>query len=266
MPRDSQGIYALPPGTLVNSGDTVLPSQHNPAFNDVAQALTGSLSRSGAGGMFGNLPMNGYKITGVNPGTAQSDAATVGQLSGAGLIGELKNWPLPVIPAGYLLCDGRSVSRTTYAALFALYQTTFGSGDGSTTFNLPDARGVVMVGADNMGGTSANRTPAANTIGAVVGSHEVTLTIAQMPSHSHAGETTASGSHNHTLTLPATGNNDPEVATAKFNAPSQSNRGNATATVSTVGDHTHGINLDGGGQAHNNLQPSFVCNIIVKAL
>lgn len=50
-------------------------------------------------------------------------------------------------PSGYLACDGGAVSRTTYADLFAVVSTTYGAGDGSTTFNLPDARGLVMVGA-----------------------------------------------------------------------------------------------------------------------
>jgi microcystin-dependent protein len=58
---------------------------------------------------------------------------------------------------GYLLCYGEAVSRTTYAALFARLGTTYGSGDGSTTFNLPDYRGRVLGGIDNMGGTAAGR-------------------------------------------------------------------------------------------------------------
>jgi microcystin-dependent protein len=62
-----------------------------------------------------------------------------------------------VAPAGWLLCDGSSVSRTTYANLFAVIGITHGSGDGSTTFSLPDGRGRVAAGKDNMGGTSAGR-------------------------------------------------------------------------------------------------------------
>jgi microcystin-dependent protein len=62
-----------------------------------------------------------------------------------------------VAPAGWLLCDGSSVSRTNYANLFAVIGITHGSGDGSTTFSLPDGRGRVAAGKDNMGGTSAGR-------------------------------------------------------------------------------------------------------------
>ena len=60
-------------------------------------------------------------------------------------------------PAGWLLCYGQNVSRTTYAALFAAIGVTHGVGDGSTTFTLPDYRGRVSAGKDDMGGTSANR-------------------------------------------------------------------------------------------------------------
>lgn len=60
-------------------------------------------------------------------------------------------------PTGWLLCYGQNISRTTYADLFTAIGTTYGSGDGSTTFTLPDLRGRVVAGQDDMGGTSANR-------------------------------------------------------------------------------------------------------------
>ena len=59
-------------------------------------------------------------------------------------------------PTGYLLCHGQAVSRTTYADLFTAIGTTYGTGDGSSTFNLPDLRGRVIAGQDDMGGSSAN--------------------------------------------------------------------------------------------------------------
>lgn len=66
------------------------------------------------------------------------------------------------VPAGALLEYGQNVSRTTYAALFVAIGTTYGSGDGSTTFTLPDSRGRVDVGKDNMGGSAANRITSGN--------------------------------------------------------------------------------------------------------
>lgn len=92
-------------------------------------------------------------------------------------------------PAGWLLCYGQAVSRTTYAALFAAIGTAHGTGDGSTTFNVPDLRGRVPAGKDNMGGSAASRLTTAGsgvdgaTLGAVGGAETHTLTTAQMPAH-----------------------------------------------------------------------------------
>jgi len=106
------------------------------------------------------------------------------------------------VPTGWLLCDGRTVSRASYAGLFAALGSTYGAGDGTTTFNLPDLRGRVPVGLDNMGGSSANRitasqadvlggngglearTPAGSvSLSGTVGA--TTLSQSQIPSHSH---------------------------------------------------------------------------------
>jgi len=62
-----------------------------------------------------------------------------------------------VSPDGWLLCHGQAVSRSAYPGLFDVIGTTFGAGDGSTTFNTPDLRGRAVAGKDNMGGTAANR-------------------------------------------------------------------------------------------------------------
>lgn len=94
-------------------------------------------------------------------------------------------------PTGWLLCFGQAVSRTTYAALFAAIGTTYGAGNGTTTFNLPDMRGRVAAGLDNMGGTTASRITsggsgiAGTTLGAVGGAETHTLTTAQLAVHNH---------------------------------------------------------------------------------
>lgn len=83
-------------------------------------------------------------------------------------------------PSGWLLCDGSAKSRTDYARLFAAIGTTFGTGDGVTTFNLPDGRGRVVAGKDNMGGSAAGRLTNAvsgltgTTLGAAGGSESYT--------------------------------------------------------------------------------------------
>lgn len=68
-----------------------------------------------------------------------------------GLIGEIKSYGGSTAPAGYLLCDASAISRTTYASLFARIGTSFGVGDGSTTFNLPDGREAYLVGVGTRG-------------------------------------------------------------------------------------------------------------------
>lgn len=71
-----------------------------------------------------------------------------GGTGGGAITGEGKLWFTGTAPTGWLLCNGDAVSRTTYADLFALIGTTFGVGDGSTTFNVPDFRGRVPAGVD----------------------------------------------------------------------------------------------------------------------
>ena len=83
-----------------------------------------------------NTVKNDGSLLRVAGGTLYADAP----------IGEIHAFGGSVIPSGYLLCDGQAVSRTTYAELFAVIGTTFGTGNGSTTFNVPDLREAVPVG------------------------------------------------------------------------------------------------------------------------
>lgn len=99
-------------------------------------------------------------------------------------------------PTHWLLCSGQAISRTTYAALFAVIGSTYGSGDGSTTFNLPDMRGRLALGLDNMGGSSANRVTAsaADDLGGSGGAETHSLSTSQLPAHTHSLTYYASGS------------------------------------------------------------------------
>lgn len=134
-------------------------------------------------------------------------------------------------PAGWLLCLGQAVSRTTYADLFAAISTIYGVGDGSTTFNVPNLQGRVPVGFDS------SQTEF-DTLGETGGAKTHTLTIAQMPSHGH-GVPTSTG-------FWTVGSN--------IGAAGGSNNRGATAT------HVD----QGGGEAHNNLQPYIALNFIIK--
>jgi microcystin-dependent protein len=99
------------------------------------------------------------------------------------------------LESGWLQCNGAAVSRTSYAALFALLSTTYGAGDGSTTFNLPDARGRAIFGIDD----SASRigTIVAGTIGSSGGTETVALSLANLAAHDHGGTTSTTGAHSH---------------------------------------------------------------------
>lgn len=89
--------------------------------------------------------------------------------------------------SNFVLPFGQAISRTTYATLRAMIGDTFGAGDGSTTFNIPDLRGRVIAGLDNMGGSAANRITNAGsgivgtTIGAAGGAETVALSLANLP-------------------------------------------------------------------------------------
>jgi microcystin-dependent protein len=100
-------------------------------------------------------------------------------------------WSTASVPSGFLECAGAAVSRSTYAALFAIIGTTYGAGDGSTTFNVPDLQDNVAIGKSgtkNLGSTGGANTvtPTGNISGNVAGSTaNATLATGQLASHNH---------------------------------------------------------------------------------
>ena len=135
-------------------------------------------------------------------------------------------------PNGWLLCDGSAVSRTTYANLFSVIGTKCGAGDGSTTFNLPNIKGRSLVGVD------PDDTDF-NVVGATGGEKTHTLTIDEMPSHTHS---------------------------VKFDQPANGGIAWLKSGGNSGGPYYSSdfIQSTGGGQAHNNLQPYIVMNYIIS--
>ena len=141
-------------------------------------------------------------------------------------------------PEGWVLCAGQEVSRTEFSTLYETIGELYGGGDGETTFNLPDLRGRMPLGRDNMAGTSADRVvnEAADSLGADAGEEKHTLTVDEMPNHNHT-ITARLGTGNAYL---ATGNYDPSLAMTKS------------------------TNYTGGDQPHNNMPPYLTLNYIIK--
>ena len=111
-------------------------------------------------------------------------------------------------PTGWLLCAGQAIDRILYSDLFSVISTTYGSGNGTSTFNIPDLRGRVPVALDNMNGTDAGRLSAANSLGTTGGKEDHQLTTAELASHSHSATansatlaTVEAGSHVHSVTV-----------------------------------------------------------------
>lgn len=264
MPYDSNGVFNLVPGYQATTGQTILASQHNPPLEDIAAALSQVLLRSGIAPMLANLNMNSYRITNLANGTAPQDAATYGQLSGVLPISSVLDYAGSSAPSGFLLCFGQEVSRSDYAALFGVIGTTYGAGNGSTTFNVPDLRGSVTAGKDDMGGTDATRLSGfygavARILNGRLGTSSHTLNEAQIPAHSHTGFTDVQGAHSHALGA--------GWLTAGGSFSDRLSR-NGPERTSTDGAHSHNVqtNNTGGGQAHPNAQPTLIMNKIIKAI
>ena len=157
------------------------------------------------------------------------------------LTGSLLMWPTTSAPTGYLNCDGTAVSRTTYASLFAVVSTTFGVGDGTTTFNLPNY---------------TNRMPYGATIGSTGGSTTTTISQANIPNYNL---TVTDPTHAHTANnfIVFTGSGQTYGAGGgKMN--------NNTGTLTEAASTGISVNSGGSGTAMNTISPYLGINFIIK--
>ena len=188
-------------------------------------------------------------------------------------VGAIKPWTKATAPAGYLLCNGGAVSRSTYAELFAVTGTTYGVGDGSTTFNVPQLQGKMPQGFDgntyNLAGTGGANTVTVsltnNQAVTVTGNiSNTSLTTAQLASHGHT--TTANAFSNQT------GNTGHQAQNAAPYSPN-GNQNNPSGSVGNAGSgtgHNHSHTLSGTltgtvtGSGTNSFSPFVVVNYIIK--
>jgi len=163
---------------------------------------------------------------------------TVTQRNAGVPIGSIFPYAGATAPTNYLLCYGQAVSRATYSVLFSILSTTYGVGDGSTTFNLPDIRGRVIAALDNLGGSSANvvTDTDADTLGGTDGEEDHVLTAAELPAHTHTFPTD-NGSGSASTLIP----------------------GN-TAGSQIASEPT------GDDDGHNTMQPTIFMSYIIRAL
>ena len=150
---------------------------------------------------------------------------------------------------GWLLCDGRTLHKKDYPRLFAAIGNTYGGDDGGETFRLPDPRDRVL-------GVSGHT----NTTGVAAGSETHVLTIAELPAHTHTGNTNQAGTHNHGGTTSSAGNaaQSTMVSTATGGAM-VSGSGTHDHMITNDGNHTHSFTTapSGSGQPHNIMQPTL---------
>ena len=171
--------------------------------------------------------------------------------------GSIQLYGAALAPTNWLLCDGTAVSRSTYSALFAVLGTTYGVGDGSTTFNVPDLRGRVAVGKSSDSEFLS--------MGLTGGAKTVTLTTAQIPSHTHTGTTSTDGNHRHQIVI----NNHSEGTGGNafgFEDMNPGIIGPVSGNSEYAGSHNHTFTTAaaGSGGSHNNLQPYITLTYIIK--
>ena len=188
--------------------------------------------------------------------------ATKYNFSGADLTGiegiptaTIVPWSSASVPTGFLECNGQAVSRSTYADLFAIVATTYGTGDGSSTFNVPNLQDNVAVGKSNNkalastgGANTVSVTPAGNISGSTA---NATLSTSQLASHSHNLGSNTKGNGRNDI-----GGNGGSVAI--YSSP--------TGSAGSGGGHQHNMSANFSGSASNPsvLQPYLTIIYVIK--
>lgn len=170
-------------------------------------------------------------------------------------------------PSGWLLCDGSAVSRSDYANLFAVIGVSYGAGNGTTTFNLPDLRGRFPVGRAasgtfaTLGSTGGAETVAltAAQSGTAAHTHAATGAATAAGGHAHSGGTSSGGGHGHSASTGGSGSHSHSVNQSYIMSLNTGTAGNGGGTTivnsgnasspstNGGGDHTHSVSVSSGG-------------------
>lgn len=178
------------------------------------------------------------------------------------LAGGMDYWGSTAPNSSFVFPIGQAISRATYSSLFAIMGTTYGAGDGSTTFNLPDRRGRVSTQLDPTGTiiTSATMTPDGNSLGGKGGAQVHTLTVGELPAHTH----------NNSLSDPGHIHNVFDTSNGASGSAANTVGVGSRAINSITQPSTTGISITnasvGSGNSHNNMQPTIACNYILRII
>ena len=184
--------------------------------------------------------------------------ATKYDFSGANLTGiegiptaTIVPWSSSSVPTGFLECNGQAVSRSTYSALFAIISTTYGTGDGSSTFNVPDLQDNVPVGKSGtkaVGSTGgANQVASSGNVGGNTGN--ATLSTSQLASHTHPTHVPAG---------------NPGVRTDAPHGGARATSEPNTGSTGGGGSHSHGMSANFVGDSTSVVQPYLTLIYIIK--
>ncbi len=173
------------------AGSAAVADQVDAEFDQIVAYLNASVVlKDGTVAMTGALTLPADPTLALQASTKQYVDALIGAPAVAGFVGM---WGGSAVPAGWLACDGAAVSRATYATLFAAVGTTHGAGDGVTTFNVPDLRGRVPVGAGAATAVTTARSAGqqfgveavASSIGGTFGAGPVTPAVTNYSTFAH---------------------------------------------------------------------------------
>lgn len=261
MPRNGQGLYTLPAGNPVVAGTDIDTAWANPTMSDIATALTNSLPRDGSAPMTGQLTLTAANPTDARHATSKAYVDNFLAYATGLFVGAIVPAAGTAVPAGYLLCDGQAVSRTTYAALFAVIGVIYGAGDGSTTFNLPDLRNEFVRGRG--GARAVGSKQIASIVSHTHGvtdpthTHAATVTVNNGDAyHQHSGNTLGAGDHQHGM----------PAETGSGGSTTVVSRANGAAVVypptQTAGNHSHGLWTDFQNATHNHTASSTIAGAV----